>query len=266
VPPHNTSPQQHSHKDRTNKGSQILLSQQLPENTLVHNENANRLPIINTKNRIIHTELKGQPQPQHHTCSPLQPTQYNEKIRLSDRCQDALHNRGYRGDYSPSLSPESSNKGGGKMPPLARATPEPLKQMRQQQAAEAELLAAHNRQREGIRREQEKIRAAEAAEKKANQDRLANNKTPKNTSSKDQLLDPTQNPDKDPEILPDTTRTEKVTTPEGDVAEASMDSTLSEEVEGDNISGNKELRDEAQHEDENISKRLKQPLTAQDTE
>jgi hypothetical protein len=31
--------------------------------------------------------------------------------------------------------------------------------------------------------------------------------------------------------------------------------TLSEEGEGDNISGNKELRDEGEHEDENISKR-----------
>jgi cytoskeletal protein RodZ len=151
------------------------------------------------------------------------------------------------------------------MPSLARATPDPLKQMRQQQAAEAKLLAAQNRQREGIRREQEKIRAAEAAEKKANQDRLANNTTPENTSAKDQLPDPTQNPDKDPEILPDTSKTEKVTTPEGDVAEASMDYTLSEEGDVDNISGNKELRGEAQHEDENISKRLKQPLTAEDT-
>ncbi len=45
-----------------------------------------------------------------------------------------------------------------------------------------------------------------------------------------------------------------------------MDYTLSEEGEGDNISGNKELRDEAEHEDENISKRLKQPLNAEDRE
>jgi hypothetical protein len=58
------------------------------------------------------------------------------------------------------------------MPPMTRTTPDPLKQMRQKQAAEAKLLAAQNKQREGIRREQEKIRAAEAAEKKANAERL----------------------------------------------------------------------------------------------
>jgi hypothetical protein len=49
----------------------------------------------------------------------------------------------------------------------------------------------------------------------------------------------------DPEILPfagDTT--DKVNTPEGDIAEISLDHTLSEEGEGDNISGNKELRGE----------------------
>ena len=140
------------------------------------------------------------------------------------------------------------------MPPLARATPDPLKQMRQQQATEAKLLAAQIRQREGIRKEQEKIRAAEAAEKKANQDRLANKTTPENIASKDTLPDPTQIPAKDPEILHETATTDKITTPEGEVAEVSMDYTLSEEGEGDNISGNKELRDEAEHEDETISK------------
>jgi hypothetical protein len=80
------------------------------------------------------------------------------------------------------------------------------------------------------------------------------------------LPDPTQIPETDPKILPDSVTTHKVTTPEGDVAEASLDYTLSEEGEGDNISGNKELRDEAEHEDENNSKRLKQPLNAKATE
>ena len=54
--------------------------------------------------------------------------------------------------------------------------------------------------------------------------------------------------------------TDKVTTPEGDVANVSLYYTLSEEREGDNISGNKELRDAKEHEDENISKRPKVPL------
>ncbi len=44
--------------------------------------------------------------------------------------------------------------------------------MRQKQAAEAKLLAAHNKQRVGVLKEHEKLRAAEAANKKANVDRL----------------------------------------------------------------------------------------------
>jgi len=51
--------------------------------------------------------------------------------------------------------------------------------------------------------------------------------------------------------------TNKVTTPEGDVADVSLNYTLSKEGEGDNISGNKELREEKEHEDENNSKRHK---------
>ena len=47
-----------------------------------------------------------------------------------------------------------------------------------------------------------------------------------------------------------------------------MDYTLSEEGEGegDNISGNKELRGETANEDESDSKRLKQPLHTEGTE
>ena len=75
------------------------------------------------------------------------------------------------------------------MPPMTRTTPNPLKQIRQKQAAEAKLLAAQNRQREGLRKEQEKILAAEATEK-GNQGRLANKKTPENTATKDILPDP----------------------------------------------------------------------------
>ncbi len=53
---------------------------------------------------------------------------------------------------------------------------------------------------------------------------------------------------------------EKANTPAGDVAEASLDYTLSEEREGDNISGNKEIREDGDHEDKNNSKRPKEPL------
>jgi hypothetical protein len=46
----------------------------------------------------------------------------------------------------------------------------------------------------------------------------------------------------DPEILPDAgDTTDKVNIREGDIAEISLDQTLSEEGEGENISGNKEL-------------------------
>ncbi len=44
---------------------------------------------------------------------------------------------------------------------------------------------------------------------------------------------------------------------EGDVAEISLDYTLSEEGEGDNINGSKELRNEGDNKDKNNSKRLK---------
>ena len=58
----------------------------------------------------------------------------------------------------------------------------------------------------------------------------------------------------------------KVTTPVGDVTELSQDFTLSEEGEGDNLSGNKELRKEADDEDETNSKRAKVPLQTPATE
>ena len=65
----------------------------------------------------------------------------------------------------------------------------------------------------------------------------------------------------DPKILRKAEQTtDKVTTPEGGVAELSLDYTLSEEGEGDNISGNKELKDAADREDESNFKRPKVPL------
>jgi hypothetical protein len=153
------------------------------------------------------------------------------------------------------------------MSSMDMTTPDPLKKIRQKQAAEAKLVAAQNRQRGGIRKEQEKIRAAEATEKQANAERLKNPTPPANTTTKDKLPDPSQIPAVDPEILPEAEQTTyKVTTTEGDVAEVSLDYTLTDEGEGDNINGNKELRDGAEHEDENNSKRTKVPLNPVPTE
>jgi hypothetical protein len=70
----------------------------------------------------------------------------------------------------------------------------------------------------------------------------------------------------DPEVLPDAVDTTARANPrEGDDVEAPLDSTLSEEGEGDNISGNKELW-ASEPEDETISKRLKVPLHPPTTE
>ena len=58
------------------------------------------------------------------------------------------------------------------MTPMDRQTPDPLKLLRQKQATEAKRLAAEQRQRSGLLKEQAKIREAEAAEKAANVERL----------------------------------------------------------------------------------------------
>ncbi len=71
----------------------------------------------------------------------------------------------------------------------------------------------------------------------------------------------TGTPNEDPKILPN-----KETTPEGDFIELSQEYTLSDEGEGDNINGNKELRDLKDNEDENSSKRVKVPSPAPATE
>ena len=52
-----------------------------------------------------------------------------------------------------------------KMTPMDRQIPDPLKLMRQQQAAEAKRLAAEQRQRSGKLKKQAKLREEEAAEK-----------------------------------------------------------------------------------------------------
>jgi hypothetical protein len=58
------------------------------------------------------------------------------------------------------------------MPPMERQVPDPLKQLRQKQAAEAKVLAAQQTQRSGAFKEQAKNREAEAIEKAANAERL----------------------------------------------------------------------------------------------
>ena len=159
---------------------------------------------------------------------------------------------------------------------MERKIPDPIKQMRQKQADEAKLLAAQERQRSGVLKEQAEIREEEAAEKAANAERL---KTP---STKDPSGDVTNNQEQQPNPLtgipasqemgdtapqgPTGTQTEdleilleKVNTPKGEVTELSQDYTLSEEGEGNNINGNKELRKEGDDEDENNSKRAKVP-------
>jgi GTPase SAR1 family protein len=56
----------------------------------------------------------------------------------------------------PGQTPANQTKGKDKMPTMTRQTPDPLKQMRQKQAADAKQLAAENMKREGLRKEQEK--------------------------------------------------------------------------------------------------------------
>jgi hypothetical protein len=193
--------------------------------------------------------------------------------------------------------PTPTTKGKEKMTPMDRQIPDPLKLMRQQQAAEAKRLAAEQRQRSGKLKEQAKLRETEAAEKAANEERLktppiadpigdpanAKDKLPDNpigaaANTEDQQLDPitglpvtqeagdTMPPNdtgpvtEDPEILPD-----KVTTPEGEASDLSHDYTLTEEGEGENISGSKELRDD-NPEEENSMKRAKGPQHTPETE
>ena len=65
--------------------------------------------------------------------------------------------------------PKHPSIGKKEMPPQDRQIPNPLKLLPPNQVVEAKVLAAQQRQQAGIRREQEKIRAAEAAEKATTQ-------------------------------------------------------------------------------------------------
>ncbi len=78
---------------------------------------------------------------------------------------------------------------------------------------------------------------------------------------KEALNNSAQPPLADPEILPETTKTEdNAYTPEEKVAEISLDYILTEEGKGDNISGNKQKRNNGDTEDETNMKRPKVPL------
>jgi len=84
---------------------------------------------------------------------------------------------------------------------MERQLPDPLKQMRQKHATDAKLLATQNRQKEGLRKEQDMIRAVEAEEKQANAYCLKPPPPPTDTIAKDKLPDPSHIPVADPEIL-----------------------------------------------------------------
>jgi hypothetical protein len=125
-----------------------------------------------------------------------------------------------------------------------------------------------------------KNQEAKAVEKEANAERL---KTPQITypsrnaaNNKEQLPNPsteppatqetgdttpkgpTKTPNEDPKILLDATKTpDNIQTPEEEATNVSYDYTLSEEGEGDNIIGNKELHKDGTDEDENNLKRAK---------
>ena len=125
-------------------------------------------------------------------------------------------------------------------------------------------MAAQQRQRSGQLKEQAKIREAKATKKAANAERF---KTPlsadpggSDTNNQEKLPNPVVEPPatherwdttpkgpigtllEDPKVLPNASEIpDNVQTHEGDATNISMDFTISEEGEGDNINGNKEL-------------------------
>jgi hypothetical protein len=168
---------------------------------------------------------------------------------------------------------------------MDRQTLDPLKQLRQQHATATKLLIVENKQRAGVLREQEKVRAAEAAEKASNEEHL---KTPLPAVSsgsaditiQEQTINTAigqphaaqgagdtgpeylpETPLQDPEILPDAmgdVHTEG--TPKGSTLETSQTYTLENEQEGETLSGTKEMRAEEDNEVENTSKMPKGSL------
>ena len=146
--------------------------------------------------------------------------------------------------------------------------------MRQKQAAEAKKLAAEQRQRSGLLKEQAKIREAEAAEKAANAERLKPpqtvdpevpkpnteeplpGKNPLEPKTGDTTMpDPVGTQNEDKEILPDKEHNPEEEDP--GLPKFSQDYTLSEEGEGENISGTKELRKDGPEDEETNAKRAK---------
>ena len=73
--------------------------------------------------------------------------------------------------------------------------------MRKKLAVDAKLLATQTRQRDGVLKEQEKIRATEAAKKQVNAVRLKPPPPSVDTSAKGTLPDPNYTKKVDPEIL-----------------------------------------------------------------
>jgi hypothetical protein len=84
---------------------------------------------------------------------------------------------------------------------MERNLPDPLKQMRQKQAAYAKLLATQTRKRERMSKEQDNIRAVEVAEKQASKERLKAPPPLEDTTSKVTPPDPSQTKETNPEIL-----------------------------------------------------------------
>jgi hypothetical protein len=151
-------------------------------------------------------------------------------------------------------------RGREKMLPMDRHTPYPLKQFREKQETKAKALAAQNKQKACAMKEKEKQRATKATETQANADHKTSI-VPMEYPNKEALNNSAQQPLADPEILPDITQTEdNVDTPVGNVADISLDYTLTDEGKGDNISGNKEKRNDGDTEDETNLKKPKVPL------
>ena len=89
---------------------------------------------------------------------------------------------------------------------------------------------------------------------------------PRNSDTRPTIVDPPATSIPDPKVLLDVgVEGTKTSTLKGNAVNIFLDYTLSEEGEGDNISGIKELRANGHNEDDTNSKRPKVPLTPTDT-
>jgi hypothetical protein len=108
----------------------------------------------------------------HAPSTPILTT-YEEGLQESEEEQQQTNQE--KQSQNTTAKTAASNQGKRKMLLMDRHVPDPLKQMRHNQAAEAKLLATQQIQRAGVFREQAKIKEAEASEKTTISDRL---KTP----------------------------------------------------------------------------------------